>query len=54
MAGKTNTQLYMEARDYLETKIEKLQEEKLLIENQIENTKKLLEKLPGIYESNRK
>lgn len=49
---KTKEQLYMEARDYLETKIEKLEEEKIRIDNEIENTKRLLKELPRIYDSN--
>lgn len=47
---KTKEQLHMEARDHLERKIEKLEEEKIRIDNEIENIKKLLKKLPRIYE----
>lgn len=47
---KTREQLYLEAQDYLENKIEKLEEEKIRIENEIENTKRLLKTIPDIYE----
>lgn len=49
---KTKEQLYMEARDHLERKIEKLEEEKVRIDNEIENTKRLLKELPRIYDRN--
>lgn len=52
MVAKTKEQLYLEAQDYLERKIEKLEEEKIRIENEIENTKQLLKTIPDIYESN--
>lgn len=47
---KSKTQLYMEARDHLERKIEKLKEEQVRIQNEITNTEKLLSQLPSIYE----
>lgn len=47
---KSKQELHMEARDYLERKIEKLEEEKIRIQNEIDKTKHLLETLPGIYD----
>lgn len=46
---KTKEQIYMEARDYLERKLEKLAEDKLYIEQEIKRTEKLLEDISGIY-----
>jgi hypothetical protein len=49
---KTKEQLYMEARDHLEKKIEKLQEEKIRLDNEIQKSRDLLKELPRIYDSN--
>lgn len=50
---KTKEQVYMEARDHLERKIEKLQEEKIRIDNEIQKTQSLLKELPRIYNSDK-
>lgn len=51
---KNREQLYMEARDHLERKIEKLKEDQVRIQNEITNTENLLKKLPEIYDSDTK
>jgi hypothetical protein len=47
---RTTEQVYLEAQDHLERKLEKLHAEKLFIEQEIERTKELLKTIPDIYE----
>ncbi len=49
---KTKEQLYLEAQDYLESKIEKLKEQRDKLDAEIANTELLLMNIPDIYESN--
>jgi len=47
---KTREQVYLEAQDYLERKIEDLKKQKELIDQEIERTEELLKTIPDIYE----
>lgn len=46
---KTKEQIYSEAQDYLERKLENLYNSKAEIEQQIVDTEKLLTTIPEIY-----
>lgn len=47
---KTREQVYYEAQNYLEIKLEKLQKEKERVELEIQETEELLKTIPDIYE----
>jgi hypothetical protein len=47
---KTNEQVYLEAQDSLERRLEALHQEKARIENEITRLETLLKRIPDIYE----
>lgn len=49
MGTKDKDQLFAEAMDYLQRKLEKLHEERDNLDKQIKETEELLEKMPKIY-----
>ncbi len=49
MGTKDKDQIFAEAMDYLQRKLEKLEEEKDRLTKEIKETEELLEKMPKIY-----
>jgi len=47
---KTKEQIYLEAQDSLERRLEVLHQDKIRIDNEIAQIEKLLKSIPDIYE----